>query len=503
MVVFLFASSLFALGKKEEPDERPINNGEWALSITSFDVSSLPLSRQVIGNVIQRELVNSLNAVDHRIRISPEYAWYEGYAWSQTRSTAAKALAAKRDERDQLLFRGESDWRYRKNLKTIDGDIKKLEEALRKAVEQEPLVAKEPAFVLSGGNNEGAFPNPPAAGAEYQFCKKEKVDAFLAGSVSEYHERIYVSLRLYTLYTNSFVYEDSLIFSTEDTTIAVNEISGRLQEAVSGGKAAEIAVHTENADAMVLINRSFIGRGEIPRRDYPPGKVTVEVFAENYEPAQAETELKSGEFTEITATLRPLNRIPMNINVPGKSGVSVYRGALYAGEAPLTLQLPANQLEYVFAETPEGRTSKAVFLVNEPIPPMGSPRGTDPKSSLFLNLFPKKSTLEAGNTLQLQTRIPPPPGEDRVLKARRRYYRSWGGTWITGIAAWMLYGYSTTYTDTYNRNPISLDMYNDARRLQVASMCGIGLVSVAVLVEIIQMARYIHVADDDSPPLVK
>jgi hypothetical protein len=494
-------SPLSALGKKEEVPDRPVNNGEWVLAVTSFDVSSLPLSRRIIGDVILRELVNSLNIVDHRIRVSPEYAWYEGYAWAQSRSTAAKSLAAKRNERDLLLFRGDPDWRYRRDLKALDGDIEKLEEALRKAAALQPLVEEEPSFKLTEGNIALAFPNPPVAEGEYQFCKDQKADAFLTGSVSEYHGRIYVNLRLYTLYTNSFVYEDSIIFSADDTTVAVNEISGRLVAVIAGANPAEIAIHALPGDALVLINNSFAGRGEISRREYPPGKVTVEIFADNYEPAQAEAELVSGELTEITANLQPLNLTPVNISVPGKGGVSVYQGAMFAGEAPFTLQLPVNQLEYVFVETPRGESSSAVFLVNEPIAPMGSPGGA---SASFLNIFPKKATMD-GNNLQLQTRVPP-SDQKRVLKARRQYYWSWAGTWFTGIATWMLYGIATNYRDAYtfgSATQTSFDMREDANRLQTASMYGIGVVSAAVLLEAIQMARYIYTAGDDAPPVVK
>jgi hypothetical protein len=499
--IIFSASSLFAFGKNEEVDDRPVNNGEWVLAITSFDVSSLPRSRRIIGDVILRELVNSLNIVNHRIRVSPEYAWYEGYAWAKSRSTAAKALAAKRDERDLLLFRGDPNWRYRRSLKTLDGDIEKLEAALKKAASQQPLVEAAPSFKLTEVNNTGTFPTPPVADGEYQFCKNQKVDAFLTGSVSEYHGRIYVSLRLYTIYTNSFVYEDSIIFSTDDTTAAVNEISGRLVAVLAGANSAEIAVHTSPGDALVLVNSSFAGRGGISRREYPPGKVKVEIFAENYETVEAETELISGELTEITVNLQPLNLVPMNISAPGKSGALVYQGALYVGEAPFTLQLPANQLEYVFAETPQGESSKVVFLVNEPIPPMGSPREPSP----FANIFPKKTRIE-GNNIRLQTRVPPPPDPKRVLKVRRQYYRAWAGTWFAGITTWMLYGLATNYSNAYNigyDSRLSGGMYEDANRLQTAFMCGIGVVSAAVLVEAIQMARYIYTAGDDAPPVVK
>ncbi|GHV50232.1 hypothetical protein AGMMS49579_03490 [Spirochaetia bacterium] len=511
--IIIFSLSLVNIfaGGSEEAIERPVSNGEWVLCVTSFDVSSLPLSQRNIGDIIVRELVNSLNTVEHRnrIKVSPEYAWYEGYAWAQSRNAAAKALEAKRNERDLLLFKGDAAWRYRQNLKTLEADIEKLEEELWKAMARQPLVAEEPSFKFTEENNKGTFPNPPAVDGEYQFCKNQKADAFLTGSVSEYHGRIFINLRLFTLYTNSYVYEDSIIFSSDDINIAVDEISGRLVAVISGENPAEIAIHTvavettgqdspsaSSADALVLINNSFAGRGEVSRREYPPGKVTVEIFSENYETAQVETDLKSGEFTEITANLRPINLVPINISVPGQTGVSVYRGSLYVGEAPLTLQLPADSQEYLFAETLGGQTSRVVLLVNEPIPSIGSPRR--PVGSLS-----KKSTLDGENNLLLQTRVPPPAGQDRVNKARRQYYWAWGGTWIAGIAAWILYGSYNGKANAYNYQPISMDMYNKTIEGYYWSIGSAILVGAAVVVESVMMGRYIYTAGDDAASIVK
>ncbi|GHU69118.1 hypothetical protein FACS189450_01380 [Spirochaetia bacterium] len=498
IIIFFFSlTSLFASGNKEEVIDQPINNGEWVLCITSFDVSSLPASRRIIGEVIQRELVNSLNTVDHRnrIKVSPEYAWYEGYAWTISRGAAAKALESKRNERDMLLFKGEPDWRYRQSLKTLEADIEKLEEALKKAAALRPLVAEEPSFRFTEGNKGGAFPNPPAEHGEYQFCKNEKADAFLMGSVSEYHGRIYVSLRLYALYTGSYVYEDSVIFSSDDTTAVVNEISGRLVAAIAGGESAEIAVHTQNEDALILINNSFAGRGGVPRQEYSPGRVTVEVFSENHESAQAEVELKSGELTEITANLRPLNLIPVNISAPEETGVLVYRGAMYVGEAPLTLRLPADRREYIFAETPEGRTARAVFLVDEPVP--SSDRSGAP------GIFSKRSTLGSDNDLRLQTRVSPLPGQKRVSKVRQQYYLTWGITWITGMAAWIFYGSYNGKVNANNSQPGNQDMLDKTRQGYYLTMGSTILVGAAAIWDAVMIGRYLYAAEEGAAPVVK
>jgi hypothetical protein len=500
LVFLLSPALLFSLGKKEE-EPKELRDTEWVLSVTAFDVSALPESRKAIGELLQRSLVDSLNSVSYRIRVSPEYAWYEGRAWARDQGNAAKALAAKREDRDKLLYRGDPGWRYRRSLKTIEKEIKKLEEAMLKAETEKPPVEKEPVFRLTQGNQDGNFPPPPLAGKEFRFCQDQKADAFLTGTVSEYYGRFFIALKLYAAYTGTYIYEDQIIFSLDDIVTASGELSTRLGAAVSGSPPAEIAVTTGLPESVILINRSFAGQGEVERRERPPGKVTVEILASGYESAREEAELKGGELTEITANLRPLSLRPLRVESGEDAELSVYLGAQYMGETPLSLMLPLNRLEHLYTENPRKDVAELVFPVRAP------GEGTASLPDLFLqnqfrDIFGKKSFLE-GNRLVLYTK-PLPMGKDRVDRARRRYYWAWGGTWITGIAAWMLYGNFQSQSDALNFSPNpSKDMYDSALQANYLAIGSIGLVSLAVLVEFIQMGRYIHIAGEDAPEMIK
>ncbi|MDR1319602.1 MAG: hypothetical protein LBJ90_08245 [Treponema sp.] len=475
LFLLIAGGSLFALGKTDEVEKTALNN-EWTLCVTGFDISGLPGDKRIIGEVITRGLVESLGTVERRIRVSPEYAYYEGYAWFNERAAAAKALEAKQNERTLLLYRGDPGWKYRQSLKALDSAIAGLRENLEKKESERPLIAGEPVFGITAGNAEGSFPEVPKEGGEYSFCRTQKADAFLAGSIRDYHSRYYVKLRLYTVYTRSFIYEDDIIFSADDTQTAVEEIAGRLTAVLAGGKPAAIAVHANPAETLVLINRNFAGRGEVGALEYPPGSLSVSLSADNYNSETIETEISPGELTEIRMDLRPLEFADVNITVPGDAGVSVYQGALYAGEAPLTLRLPLNQLDYISVEAPDGGTAKAVF--NTP------------------------QTTAGSRTLSFRTKIPPPSGQNRVDKARRLYYWAWGGTWISGIAAWVSYGMYTSQSAAQAQS-YSMDFYNDTERLFYISMGAMILAGAAVVHEIIQMARYLYISTEDATPVVR
>jgi hypothetical protein len=472
---FLTAASVSAGGKTEDAEQTMLNN-EWVLCVTAFGNESLPPARRIIGDVIIRSLVDTLKVVSYRLRISPEYAYYEGYAWNQAVSEAAKKLSAKQDERALLLYRGDPDWKYRQNIKKIDTDIAKLREEFAQKEAAMPLINTEPVFGITQGNRDGSYPAPPKNGAEYRFCRDQKIDAFLAGSIQEYHGRYFVTLKLYTLYTRSFVYEDDIIFSADDTTGAVDEIAGRLTAVLSGNKPAAIAVRAEPREALVLINGSFAGRGGLAARERPPGKVTVVVSADEYQAENVEAELVPGELSEIAMTLIPELKADVNIFAPNASGVSVYRGALYVGEAPLVLRLPLNGLDYISVKGSRGETAQMVF--NTP----GMPNGS--------------------YDFSLKTKIPPPAGQRRVNKARYWYYWAWGGTWITGIAAWVTNGIYTSQNSALSQSS-STDFYDDTQRMYYISTGATILVGVAVAYEIFQMVRYLYTATEDATPIVK
>ncbi|MDR2159203.1 MAG: PEGA domain-containing protein [Treponema sp.] len=478
----LLPRAVFGRGGTEE--EKVYQHGEWILCITGFDVSALSPARRIAGEVMVRNLVNSLDAVDRRIRVSREYAWYEDYAWTQSRQAAAKVLVTKREERAALLYKGEPSWRYRRTLKTIDGEIADLEKKLREAERNAPLIVSEPVLKTTEGNRSGTFPPAPAAGEERVFCQKEKADAFLAGAVAEFHNRLYVKLRLYTMYTGSYVYEDDILFSQEDMNDAFAELSGRLAAAVSGSDAARVAVTTDPEDAMVVINGAYAGRGRIPPREHIPGPVTVGVSAEGYETMTAEMDVKAGETAEVTASLTPLQFSGVRIFTPGQVQAQVYQGALYVGDAPFTLRLPVNQYGYVSVEIPDGRFAQAVF-------------------------FNEANSWDAGY-LSMKFRPRRNPDEGRVNRARRAYYWVWGGVWILGASAWLINGVSNQDIGDYNyvvNSPQydrpSREWTNRARFLYYLNIGAMAAVGAAVVAEFIMMGRYVYTAGSDAPPFMR
>jgi len=467
ILIFLFLTMpLFAKGQTEE-EEIKTQNDEWFLCITSFDAKSLPADKMNISDIVSKELVNRFKSINYHTRISPEYAYYEEYAWAKARAAAAKTLSTKLDERSRQIYLGDPDRRYRQNIERIDNEINKLREALEEIDNNAPLINEEPVFKLTSGNLNFEFPPAPAPKGENRFCITQKADAFLSGNIKDFHGRYFLTLKLYTIYTRSYVWEDSVIFSYSDIGAAIDEITRKLIIVLSGNRPAALAVKAEPETALVLINRSFAGRGESSLTEYPPGSVTVTASAPDHESIVFETELVSGELTEINLTLNPIEYV--DTDVLSKTSNKVYHGALYVGESPLTLRLPANTFEYIEMESNNGKKGSLVFKTQDAVE----------------------------KALSVSLKVQQPLKKGRVDKERRGYYWAWGSQWITGITTWILY---YTYTGSNNAASKSTDseFIDNNVNLYYYTMGAAIAFGAASVYGIYRMIRYIYYSGKDS-----
>ena len=120
MFFLLTNFSLFAGGEAEKAAPA---NGNWTLCITKFDVSALPETRNIVGQLVAQNLVLNLNTANTRLRLNEEDQYYRNSSALKAQKEAAKKLADKRAERDKLLFSGDAEWMYKSDLKKIEKEI--------------------------------------------------------------------------------------------------------------------------------------------------------------------------------------------------------------------------------------------------------------------------------------------------------------------------------------------------------------------------------------------
>jgi len=472
-IFFSFLNQLSAKGSSDSDIDAVTQNNEWVLCITEFDMSLLAADKIYIWSVASRELMEKFKAISNRTRVSPEYAYYEEYAWAKARAAAAKLLAAKMEERSRLIYTGEPDWKYKQNLKRVDTDIEKLRKTLDEVNSNVPLINNEPDFKLTSQNLSLSFPQAPVAGHEARFCVSQKADAVLLGKITEFHGRYVLTVKLYTLYNRAFIWEDNIIFSHDDINSALDELIKKLVIVLTGNRPAALAIKSDVEDTLLLVNRTFAGRGEAKLVEYPPGAVTVTASALNHETITFEAELKSGELTEINFKLNPIEYT--NIDVTGDVSGNIYHGALYVGKAPLTLRLPVNNFEYLEMTAEKGSRGSIVFQTHE--------------------------TQESSQAMAIKSGIPVQKG--KIDKERRAYYWAWGSQWITGIAAWISYYSYTEASRAYLSSRGNDRLFQEQQILEGVSIGTIIAFGAASAYGIYQMIRYIVISSKDETKLPK
>jgi len=497
LLILSIGNRLDAFGKKEAESEQKPVNPQWVLGITAIDTSALP-SQQVMGEMVARNLANNVSKLHFRFRGEEESFYYRDLAWAKSRADTAKALQTKRNERDLLLFRGDRNWKYRKNLRTVDDAILKLEADLERINANAPVVEDKPVFMLASGS--GNYPKPPEPGTEYQFCTSQKIDAFLSGNLSEYHGRIFLTVRMYTIHTRSFSFEESILFSLENLNEAIDEISGWLAIAVSDALPSAVLVHVSPPEAMALIDGSFAVPDEMHFRS--PGETEITVRADNFVPYSVSAELNTGELTEFFINLSPLSLAAFEATVPNNPGSKVYLGSLYVGEAPLTLELPGTSFAYISVETPQGEIGSMVYRDNSLI-----------KGNAQFTRITEDGSVGAGGSAAFTTKVPISPEEKRVDRARRGFYGAYGAFWIILPVSLLTAGIAQNYVNANNMAAVYgmyADDYDTRKKIYDNAVIGrnvtigaYGVMGVALGVTFFQIFRYLYVSGGDATPIVK
>jgi hypothetical protein len=278
---------------------------------------------------------------------------------------------------------------------------------------------------------------------------------------------------MYTLYTRSFAYEDSFIFSTDDLSLIEEELAGHLVAAISGAPPAALSVKTDPESAVILVKENYAGQGDTGIQEHAPGPVEVTAFAEGYDSASVEVDLAAGELTELQFKLHPIPETGFDINYPYGS-TSVYQGSLYIGDAPVSIRSPLNQFEYIHGETPMGASTALIFRAGQ-----------------------------TGNAVTLPEAIPKGKDPKPLGTARSRFYGGWTAFWITLPVAFILTGVAHTYknVDVYmnHTNAEVGKTYDVLNNISIGAWVGFGLTAGY---SVFRMIWYNHTATKSVPKMV-
>jgi hypothetical protein len=481
----------FAFGRSEKDDEKESSelaaSKEWVFCVTAFDSSELPVTQRLIAEISAWRLARVLESVGRRSRSPEEVGAYSDYADAEAREAAGKQLAEKRDARAALLYQGNPGWKYRKELKKADAAVELAEEKLARVQKERSHIEIEAEVVLSKKNEDGALPPAPKAAALPLFCKENKLDALLTGSVTPYYGRMRLKTQLYSRYLRKIIHEDEIVFSSEDREAALAELEGRLRSAVSGSSPAALAISAVPEDADIVVDGKLLGHGAVGPIEKNPEPTKIEVSSPLYETADTTIELASDELTKVSIALKPLLMNELSISAirpPGSeentvieaagtaevADVAVRLGALHMGTAPVVLAIPQDKMAFVSLETPDGLGASAVVA--------------------------------EGGQLVLDLKPLPGPEAKPVEKARRKFYNAFGRFSIALPIAFFMSGIALGYENAaiWGGDP---DMQDRAESARSYANAAVGVTVAFFADAALRCVVYLRTANQRATPLVK
>ncbi len=468
--VFFFSNpAVHGRPAPEKPAAIAMKN-EWVLCVAALDSSELsPIERSIAAS-LGLSLLAAVRAQPSRSRSDEEISVLKDLSWAEVKKAAGTRLAAKRSERDALLYQGLPEWKYAQELEKIETAIADLNRELKKAQETPPEVASLPKVVLAKANQDNQLPPPPGPGAERSYAKKHQADALLTGSVRIFHGRYLVDVRIFDLAQRRYIHEDRTLFSPEIREAAMDDFSRRLGQAISALPLGSLRVQAEPPEALLVLDGVYAGRGSLGPLDKNPGGQELQAHAPGYESSISKIDIREGETASVQLNLRPLAQESLRV-ATRPEGAALYRGVLFIGNSPLTVPIRRGIPIVLRGEDDFGFNAQAAVF--------------DGGGELRMELLPREL-----------------PGSRPVETARRSFYGAYGRFWIALPVAFLVNGLSKTYIDAANHSG-KIAVYDDAYRSYYLSL-GAWAVAGGFLAEsIYRFARYLYTSDTRSIPVLK
>jgi hypothetical protein len=480
-VFFLAIAGVLPLFAGAAADEVAINNSTWVFCVTAPNTAelapeALPASLESSVDIASRELVRQLLQINKRRRLSGEELYYRENILLAGEKAAAKAIVAKQESRDTLVFQGLPERKFKSQIKKIDGELVTLREKLDDEEQKYIVIEWEPSIILTDANKTYSFPMAPAAGGELSFCVSQKADAFLSWTMTNFFGRIDLKLRIWAIFARNWVYEDEIIFSPEDTDAAIKSISVGLVEFFSGENAAAIIVKAQPSNAIISVDGVMQGMGTTELIEREPGMVFVEVSAPYHESYFEAVTLSPDTGTELSITLPEIPQGETHVTSvekgTGNSNAALHSGVLYLGQSPFILTAPLGSKVILSAETAKGYSDYSVLSVGKK------------KDEVLKPIAPML--------------------DGTVDRARRGFYGAYGRFWITLPLAMVVTAmYNSQKSALLSSSSFTREQYDTNQAYFFASGAAWGLTAAFAAESVARLVFYIAKANTEPSPMLK
>lgn len=378
LVLLCISTGIMAETPKESTGDEPVaareKDYDWVLGIceprieTGIDPSLSLLTQGFMTRVLET-IINSSGDI---LRSAQEIEGIEQSRIDEASSRIEKTIVSKIGERDQLLFKGFTAWKYNTLLNKAIASIKEQQELLAIERSRNYVVPQTARLRFHATNEGGALLDVVKEGEESSFASKNSLDAVLSSSLREHYGSLVFSWAVYRRWDDSVVMEDEIVFTRHSRDDSADETARSILSRLTGRPLALVAIRALPEETHVEIDgrRVDISRPGLLNA----GKHRLSIDREGYHPLSATFTLEGGESIVMRPLMRTLelretaievHAVPLDSkgdyeisDTPVLDNVSVTLNNQFAGKTPLSLSLLTGETHILGLSLPgyESRT---------------------------------------------------------------------------------------------------------------------------------------------------
>jgi hypothetical protein len=303
------------LGAAEDPRQ------EYTVAVSGFTALGLPREHAYLAEALPRLMLHTLSGLESRYISNKEKSAYIQRIEQESLRKAARTAADSRKEKSFSAI---------KNGSMRSQEKEESSAPVEEMVSLEELADYKPVRLFNANGEVPKIPVDPA-----QYCRDNKLDMLISGTIESIGELVYFSLKAYTFADARW---DEFFVSASGFTVledALLQARGALRQKVLGRPWSSLSVVTRR-DAWIYIDGELQGVGGLNNLILAPGDHTVRIEAEAAETLEAQIRLQEGEdeVLEYSLTDSPVPSIEVTTD---PAGADVYLSSLWAGKTPLFL----------------------------------------------------------------------------------------------------------------------------------------------------------------------
>jgi hypothetical protein len=316
---------------------------EAVIGVAEFRFNASEARTAFLGGNVARLFREKLSEISIHELNEEEGGQYALGIIAAEREKILRRIEELRASRDALFFPGTA-LRDSSRGESLTGDIEKEQEKLRRinalAPSEITLIREKKLRLLEPAGTAAAELLPPVQNPQ-QAARDAKVDYLLWGSIrEEVAGLISITASLYSARAKSALFSGFATGTVDEMESLVDRLFTSLAEAVAGRPWATLEIRTDPKNALVFVDGSLRGIGNVKLPYIRPGTYRVSIYADGYDTLEKEILLEARSRQNLSLDLAPAPLPEVTLET-FPSGADVYLGAMKQGVTPLQLPLGA------------------------------------------------------------------------------------------------------------------------------------------------------------------